>query len=874
MENTSGLYNPGFVGSQFHWWLGQIADSKTWRDNQPKSHFKDRKDIPGWGYRYKVRIMGIHDAGEAIIESEQLPWAQVMYPITAGGGQGGSLQTPALKQGCFVFGFFLDGSDEQVPIIMGVLGNNTKTIIGETSKEGGEDSTFGPKSGYDDESIVQDDQIATEEPSSSPTIESTDGANKDNAVDTSQEEENGKESPMECVKHGNSLTSMQTHMSNFQKKYQKLMSQLNSYGPAATAKTPINIPSVDPTQINSKIDDLIDETSNLSAMSLGPSLNNTQNFLSEKLNNATKSIDDATSIFDRLDNLEANVKAQGKLACVFNKIKGDLARLIAAAVRKSLAKKQNRTPQNNNQVRPTGNNSGLIPPLPPEGFYTPMNPCETEDIIADVFSNVMGEITTGYQSAITPLASGSGTPTQGRLADVLSQENVLTNLENGNLFGGLASALGAGIGINANQSGAITTALKAGNYAAALTSLVNFSGSNAALGGLSTAIQSIDNGDIVGAFQGIAGPLGIDSKLMGAVGASLGAITNGDIASLTNALGNLGGSAPQILTDVLGGRLPLSGIDIGGFGALGGLDFDLALASTFMSTAAAFLECDPRPKCPVEDTYNFGNGGSSKEESNEKVNSNNIVDKVTKAKENIVESNASGAEFDSNGRPLNEAARNLLFPDGSGEVTDVGQFSDTGVPLDDTARNFLFPGGTGGVTDVGQFSDTGVPLDDTARNLLFPGGTGGVSDFNTSDFLKDGELNLTPKNKFNVPKIKKVIEEEKIDSLGNSTTIEYEDTVVYPEGKSSFKGSETTSIEVENGQVIIKEKKNIQTRLQGKTYSTLFIDSPDGTRTINPNPQFFILGVEVTLEGWEAWRKLPFPEDVKRAEEFANRYRK
>ena len=205
---------------------------------------------------------------------------------------------------------------------------------------------------------------------------------------------------------------------------------------------------------------------------------------------------------------------------------------------------------------------------------------------------------------------------------------MLANLENGKLFGGLAAALGAGIGINASQSGAITSALKAGNYAAALTSLVDFSGRSAAIGGLSTAIQSINNGDIVGAFQGIAGPLGIDSKLMGAVGASLGAIQGGDIASLTNALGNLGGSAPQILTDVLGGRLPLSGIDIGGFGALGGLDFDLALASTFMSTAAAFLECDPKPECPIEDTYSFDGGGSSKDESNQKINPNNIVDKV------------------------------------------------------------------------------------------------------------------------------------------------------------------------------------------------------------------------------------------------------
>ena len=703
MEQTSGLYNPGFVGSQFHWWLGQVADSKSWRENQPQGHFKDRKEIPGWGYRYKVRIMGIHDAGEAIIESDQLPWAQVMYPITAGGGQGGSFQTPGIKQGCFVFGFFLDGTDEQVPIIMGVLGNNAKTIIGETSKEGGDDNTFKAKSGNDDISDPGDDNKSEEIARSSPLIESTDATNKGNVVDVLQEEENEKESPMECVKHGNSLTSMQTHMSNFQRKYQKLMSQLNNYGTAAAAKTSID----DPSQINSKINELIDETSKLSAGSLLPSLNNTQSFLSQKISKITETINDAASITDRLDNLKADVEAQSKLACVFNKIKGDLARLIAAGIKRSLARKQNQTPQNLNQVRPTGDNSNLIPPLPPEGFYTPMNPCETEDIIADVFSNVMGEITTGYQSATAPLAAGSGTSPQGRLADVLSQENVLANLENGNLFGGLAAALGAGIGINASQSGAITTALKAGNYAAALTSLVDFSGSNAAIGGLSTAIQSIDNGDIVGAFQGIAGPLGIDSKLMGAVGASLGAITNGDIGSLTNAIGNLGGVAPQILTDVLGGRLPLSGIDIGGFGALGGLDFDLALASTFMSTTAAFLECDPKPECPIDDTYNFGTGGSSKENSDEKVNNNNIVDKVK---------NVRGSAFAAE-KQLNDRIQEGI--------------ESTGIPTN-------LPAGSFGISAEGASEAinnrveklTGIPAN-----------------------LPEGAFTITPKKKFKLPNI-------------------------------------------------------------------------------------------------------------------------
>ena len=117
-------------------------------------------------------------------------------------------------------------------------------------------------------------------------------------------------------------------MSNFQKDYQRLMDQLNNYGSAASVKT-----AVDTDEVNSKIDQLIEKTSKLSAKSLTPSVNNTQNFLSQKLNDATRSIDKLANITDRLDNLEANVAAQGKLGCVFNKIKGDLARLIAAELK-------------------------------------------------------------------------------------------------------------------------------------------------------------------------------------------------------------------------------------------------------------------------------------------------------------------------------------------------------------------------------------------------------------------------------------------------------------------------------------------------------------------------------------------------------------
>ena len=123
------LFNPGFLGASFNWWIGQIADDSTWRDNIVPGKFDDKNAIPGWGRRYKVRIIGLHDQEEETINSEELPWAQVMYPITAGGGQAGASQTPNLRQGNFVFGFFLDGQEQQVPVIMGVLGNNAQTEL-------------------------------------------------------------------------------------------------------------------------------------------------------------------------------------------------------------------------------------------------------------------------------------------------------------------------------------------------------------------------------------------------------------------------------------------------------------------------------------------------------------------------------------------------------------------------------------------------------------------------------------------------------------------------------------------------------------------------------------------------------------------------
>ena len=152
MVADSGLFNPEVYG-QGPRWQGQIADDSGWRDNISPGKIENPESTKGWGRRYKVRIMGIHDKEEESISSDQLPWAQVEMPITAGGGQAGAFATPNLRQGMFVYGYFQDGPEQQVPIITGVLGHNATTVL--KQKIGETDSNFAATSGYADGKVAK-----------------------------------------------------------------------------------------------------------------------------------------------------------------------------------------------------------------------------------------------------------------------------------------------------------------------------------------------------------------------------------------------------------------------------------------------------------------------------------------------------------------------------------------------------------------------------------------------------------------------------------------------------------------------------------------------------------------------------------------------
>ena len=115
---TNNVGRDGFI-----WWIGQVAND-SWRENTPGStpDTVELKDQKGFDARYQVRIMGYHTDDAEELPDLHLPWATVMYPVTAGANAGSSGATPNIRKGNFVYGFFLDGEDAQQPVIMGILG--------------------------------------------------------------------------------------------------------------------------------------------------------------------------------------------------------------------------------------------------------------------------------------------------------------------------------------------------------------------------------------------------------------------------------------------------------------------------------------------------------------------------------------------------------------------------------------------------------------------------------------------------------------------------------------------------------------------------------------------------------------------------------
>ena len=81
---------------------------------------EDRKDPLMIG-RCRVRILGWHTADKAELPTDNLPWAQVVMPITSASQTGVGYAPVGPVEGTWVMGFYRDGELAQEPVMVGTL---------------------------------------------------------------------------------------------------------------------------------------------------------------------------------------------------------------------------------------------------------------------------------------------------------------------------------------------------------------------------------------------------------------------------------------------------------------------------------------------------------------------------------------------------------------------------------------------------------------------------------------------------------------------------------------------------------------------------------------------------------------------------------
>jgi len=116
--------NINFTGKDsFRWWIGQVTDPDKgdWGNSQERKQAENGENI--YSHRCRVRIVGCH-GNDSDLPDKDLPMAHVLLPANKStvGGLGSTME---YQGGEVVIGFFLDGEDEQQPVIFGSLFKQT-----------------------------------------------------------------------------------------------------------------------------------------------------------------------------------------------------------------------------------------------------------------------------------------------------------------------------------------------------------------------------------------------------------------------------------------------------------------------------------------------------------------------------------------------------------------------------------------------------------------------------------------------------------------------------------------------------------------------------------------------------------------------------
>ena len=119
-----------------NWWIGQVAPRETWTENTLLKNDKDvgkasRKGKTNvYPNRVKVRVVGYHDQIE---DPNDLPFASVMGNPFISSGYGVAPNLHQLEGGESVLGLWIDGDDEQKPVITNVFMKSQHPKDGQTT---------------------------------------------------------------------------------------------------------------------------------------------------------------------------------------------------------------------------------------------------------------------------------------------------------------------------------------------------------------------------------------------------------------------------------------------------------------------------------------------------------------------------------------------------------------------------------------------------------------------------------------------------------------------------------------------------------------------------------------------------------------------
>ena len=664
MESSS-LFNPGFLGGSFYWFIGQVADDSTWRENQNPSKFERVDEMPAWGYRYKVRIIGRHDKEEGTITAEDLPWAQVMYPVTAGTGHGGSFQTPAIKQGSYVFGFFLDGKDEQTPIIMGCLGNNAKTKLErKLGTEGSGGENFTPVSFFS--KMLQEEPVeqkhlkdgdlspkqAGNEAYSSPskenvTRESSDANNIKTIADRKKYGVLTEEHALACPdpETKSDIKNIQTVIGTLTKKIEEFQQSLRDSELAA------GLPIL---ENNKDIDQAIESASEEIAKYMKGIMGQVQQFTTKEFNDKLLPLENLTPPSHKLDVLKKKVEGLEKIACMFNGIAtlAALAGLISNALKNAFKRKKNIAQQTAANIAASEasvagvSTSSVIPSVPvldtpgsedvpppsSDEFYRPTPLCETEEIIGEVLGGTINTIMQGFDNAAAPVideiqnslggsSAESGSEGVGTIDNSINEDNVLASLSSGALILSMSQTVADESGIDSTKVGGANRFWADGNYGRGLLSFLDARDQNTLDNQvlIAEALELInDNGNASGIAAGLSltsNLLGVSENLLSGIGDAFQAIKTGNIPKLISASALLASTNPKILKAIAGDGAAFSGGLPGGLGlgALGGMNFDITTSLNFVNSITKIFDCDPKTECSPNDAFTMQSGGGSSE---------------------------------------------------------------------------------------------------------------------------------------------------------------------------------------------------------------------------------------------------------------------